>query len=121
MPDPTTAAADLPVASGRCPFSDPPSLFADLAAARAEPGLPWSEALGRFVVTRYDDVVTALHQPDVFSSAPPVPELPSPWRGEVRGRVPDRGTLIGHDNPDHDRLRAAVNTFFMPRKLARFE
>ena len=37
------------------------------------------------------------------------------------GRVPDRGTLIGVDQPDHDRLRSSVNTFFMPRRLARFE
>ncbi len=29
--------------------------------------------------------------------------------------------LIGHDNPTHDRLRTAVNTFFMPRRLAHYE
>src|SRR3954470_4674155 len=104
-----------------CPFSDPHALFGDLAAVRAEPGLPWSPQLRRHVVARYDDVVTALHQPEVFSSAPTVPQMPPPWRDMFAGRVPDRGTLIGHDNPDHDRLRAAVNTFFMPRKLARFE
>ncbi|MBE3015986.1 hypothetical protein IL992_43575 [Microbispora sp. NEAU-D428] len=41
--------------------------------------------------------------------------------GAVRRAVPSRGTLLGLDNPDHDRLRAAVNTFFMPRRLARYE
>src|SRR3954447_9498816 len=114
MPDPTTADAGAPVASGRCPFADPHALFADLATIRAEPGLPWSETFQRYVVTRYDDVVAALHQPHVFSSAPTVPTMPSPWRELFAGRVPDRGTLIGLDNSDHDRLRAAVNTFFMP-------
>src|SRR3954452_4072627 len=104
-----------------CPFSDPHALFGDLAAVRAEPGLPWSPQLRRHVVARYDDVVTALHQPEVFSSAPTVPEMPTPWREMFAGRVPDRGTLIGLDNPDHDRLRSAVNTFFMPRRRARFE
>src|SRR3954452_17706037 len=107
--------------TGRCPFSDPRALHADLALARAEPGPVWSEALQRWVVARYDDVVEALHAPDVFSSSPTVPEMPSPWREVFAGRVPDRGTLIGLDNPDHDRLRSAVNTFFMPRKIARFE
>src|SRR3954447_1772751 len=104
-----------------CPFSDPHALFADLSAARADRGLPWSPRLGRHVVARYDDVIEALHQPEVFSSAPTVPEMPSPWRERFAGRVPDRGTLIGLDNPTHDRLRSAVNTFFMPRKIARFE
>ncbi|WP_202961467.1 cytochrome P450 [Amycolatopsis sp. ATCC 39116] len=104
-----------------CPFTDPRALFGDLAEARSRPGLTWSESMGRYVVSRYGDIVEALHQPEVFSSRPAVPELPSPWRERFAGRVPDRGTLLGHDNPDHDRLRAAVNTFFMPRRLARFE
>src|SRR5690349_3083362 len=104
-----------------CPFTDPAALFDDLSTVRNEPGPTWSETLQRHVVARYDDVVDALHRPDVFSSAPTVPQLPAPWRELFAGRVPDRGTLIGLDNPDHDRLRTAVNTFFMPRKLARFE
>ena len=82
---------------------------------------PGARQLQRHVVARYDDIVAALHRPDVFSSAPTVPELPPPWRELFAGRVPDRGTLLGLDNPDHDRLRPAVNTFFMPRRLARFE
>ncbi|WP_285114012.1 cytochrome P450 [Leifsonia sp. fls2-241-R2A-40a] len=72
-------------------------------------------------MTRYDDIVEALHDPGTFSSTPVVPELPSPWRERFDGRVPSRGTLIGLDNPDHDRLRASVNTFFVPRRLARYE
>jgi cytochrome P450/ferredoxin-NADP reductase len=108
-------------AAARCPFSNPHEIFGDLAAARAQPGLSWNEHMQRHVVSRYDDVVQALHDPDLFSSQPVVPVLPSPWREMFAGKVPDRGTLIGHDNPTHDRLRAAVNTFFMPRKLARFE
>src|SRR3954462_3452831 len=107
--------------TGRCPFSDPRALHADLALVRAEPRPVWSEALQRWVVARYEDVVEALHAPDVFSSHPTVPQFPSPWRERFAGRVPDRGTLIGLDNPDHDRLRSAVNTFFVPRTLARFE
>lgn len=105
----------------RCPFADPRALHADLAEIRTRPGLFLDERTGRWFATRYEDVVAALHAPDVFSNAPVVPELPSPWREKFAGRVPDRGTLIGHDNPTHDRLRSAVNTFFMPRRMVRFE
>ena len=110
-----------PSAVDGCPFTDPQRLFDDLAAVRAADGLPYSEAFDARVVSRYDDIVAALHDPATFSSAPTVPELPSPWRERFAGRVPSRGTLIGLDNPDHDRLRAAVNTFFVPRRLARYE
>lgn len=36
-------------------------------------------------------------------------------------KVPDKGTLLAHDNPDHDRLRKSVASFFVPRRLQRFE
>lgn len=36
-------------------------------------------------------------------------------------KVPEKGTLLAHDNPDHDRLRKSVASFFMPRRLERFE
>src|SRR4051794_12565619 len=106
---------------GTCPFTSPRSLFQDLAATRAADGLPYAEAFGARVVSRYDEIVEALHDPDTFSSFATVPEMPSPFREMFAGRVPSRGTLLGLDNPDHDRLRAAVNTFFMPRRLARYE
>jgi cytochrome P450/ferredoxin-NADP reductase len=115
----TAMSAQTP--EGTCPFSDPRSLHQDLAAARAAGGLPYSEALEARVVSRYDDLVRALHDPETFSSTATVPDMPPPFREMFAGRVPSRGTLLGLDNPDHDRLRAAVNTFFMPRRLARYE
>jgi cytochrome P450/ferredoxin-NADP reductase len=110
-----------PSAARGCPFTDPEHLFDDLAATRAAEGLPYSEVFDARVVSRYDDIVAALHDPATFSSTPTVPDLPSPWRERFAGRVPTRGTLLGLDNPDHDRLRSAVNTFFLPRRLARYE
>lgn len=104
-----------------CPFLNSRRLFEDLQEARATPGLEYSTAMKRRVVSRYDEIVEALHSPDLYSSKPVVPVMPSPWREMFEGRVPERGTLIGHDNPTHDRLRAAINTFFVPRRLARFE
>src|SRR3954465_12086662 len=110
-----------PSAAGGCPFTDPQHLFADLAATRAADGLPYSEVFDARVVSRSDDIVAALHDPETFSATPTVPEMPSPWRERFAGRVPSRGTLLGLDNPDHDRLRSAVNTFFMPPRPPRFE
>lgn len=109
-------------APSACPFTDPERLFADLEASRRSGGAPPSETFdGARVFTDYDDIVAALHDPSTFSSQPAVGTVPSPWREQFEGRVPSRGTLLGIDNPDHDRLRSSVNTFFMPRKLARFE
>jgi cytochrome P450/ferredoxin-NADP reductase len=105
----------------KCPFSDPRALFGDLVQARSRPGLTWSETLHRHVVSRYDDIIEALHRPEIYSSSIVVPRMPPAWREKFGGLVGEHGTLIGYDNPDHDRLRSSVNTFFMPRRLARFE
>lgn len=106
---------------GRCPFSNPRELFGDLADARRAGGLTYSEALNAWVVARYDEIVEVLHQPDLYSSAATIPEMRSPYREIFDGHVPTRGTLLGLDNPDHDRLRLSVSSFFVPRRLKRFE
>jgi hypothetical protein len=62
---------------------------------RAELGLPYAETFEARVVSRYDDIVQALHDPDTYSSAPTVPEMPPPWRERFAGQVPSRGTLLG--------------------------
>lgn len=106
--------------AARCPFVNPDRLFADLAAARASGDLPWSAVFEGSVVTRYEDIVHILHAPDTFSSSITVGQAPEPWLSQIKDHVPLRGTLLGLDNPDHDRLRSAVNTFFVPRRLTRY-
>ncbi|KAL1889496.1 hypothetical protein Sste5346_008874 [Sporothrix stenoceras] len=102
-------------------FTQPGRLFDDLAAARDKTdGLLWSDRLGAYVVARYDDVVCVLDDADTFSSRPTVPDMPPPVVAAMAGRCPMRGTLLGLDNPDHDRLRKAVASFFVPRRLERF-
>jgi hypothetical protein len=49
--------------TGSCPFTDPQRLFQDLAATRGEGGLPYSETFQARVVSHYDDIVEALHDP----------------------------------------------------------
>lgn len=104
-----------------CPFSDSRRLFQDLASSRDTAGFQFSEKLGGYVVSRYDDIVSVLDRPEVFSSRPTVPEFPSMVRDLFADKVPEKGTLLAHDNPDHDRLRKSVASFFVPRRLERFE
>lgn len=104
-----------------CPFSKPRNLFNDLAAARATPEIEYSDKLGGYVVSRYDEIVSVLDNPGVFSSRPTVPDFPPPVKQIFANKVPEKGTLLAHDNPDHDRLRKSVASFFVPRRLERFE
>lgn len=104
-----------------CPFSDWSRLFQDLACSRDTAGFQFSEKLGGYVVSRYDDIVSVLDRPELFSSRPTVPEFPPMVRDLFANKVPDKGTLLAHDNPDHDRLRKSVASFFVPRRLDRFE
>lgn len=104
-----------------CPFQNPRALFADLAMIRAIPGFPFSEHFQAHVVSRYDDIVEVLERPDVFSSKPTVPETPPFVKEVFAGKIPDGSTLLNWDNPDHDRLRRSVASFFVPRRLQRFE
>ncbi|KLP08724.1 related to cytochrome P450 [Fusarium fujikuroi] len=104
-----------------CPFSNPRNLFDDLATARETPSIEYSEKLGGYVISRYDDIVSVLDNPGAFSSRPTVPDFPPQVKQIFANKVPERGTLLAYDNPDHDRLRMSVASFFVPRRLERFE
>ncbi|KAF5976552.1 cytochrome P450 monooxygenase [Fusarium coicis] len=103
-----------------CPFSNPRNLFDDLTTARETPSIEYSEKLGGYVISRYDDIVSVLDNPGVFSSRPTVPDFPPQVKQIFANKVPERGTLLAYDNPDHDRLRKSVASFFVPRRLERF-
>ncbi|KAG9505313.1 hypothetical protein J7337_002280 [Fusarium musae] len=89
-----------------CPFSNPRNLFKDLAIARETQSIEYSEKLGGYAISR---------------SRPTVPDFPPQVKQIFANKVPERGTLLAYDNPDHDRLRKSVALFFMPRRLERFE
>lgn len=112
--------SDIEATGVRCPFSNPRQVFNDLREARQAEGLTYSEVLNGWVVACYDDIVQALHQPDLYSSEATIPQMRSPYREMFEGHVPTRGTLLGINNPDHDRLRLSVSSFFVPRRLKRF-
>ncbi len=109
------------------PFCDP-SLNAPgplLERARAESPVFFSPVLSSFVVTRYDDVVTVLRDPETFSSRDildPGPFLaPEAAQLLVDNDVPAEGTLIGLDPPAHTRLRKMLAKAFTPSRVAGME
>ncbi|KAM0562034.1 hypothetical protein ACHAPJ_002476 [Fusarium lateritium] len=104
-----------------CPFSNPRNLFDDLASTREKPTIEYDDRLGGYVISRYDDIVSVLEKPSIFSSRPTVRDFPPQVKQIFANKVPEKGTLLAHDNPDHDRLRRSVASSFVPRRLERFE
>ncbi|KAK3647808.1 hypothetical protein LTR56_007782 [Elasticomyces elasticus] len=104
-----------------CPFADSRALFEDLSAVRSKHSLQHDSVLKGLVISRYSDIVEVLDKPETFSSKPTIPPFPEPVRPIFAGKVPEKSTLLNWDNPDHDRLRLSVASFFVPRRLQRFE
>lgn len=72
---------------------------------------------GYWVLTRYDDVVAAFKNPQVFSSIGMRVATKPAWLGHN----PFGDSMIGMDPPNHTRLRTLVNRAFGPPTLARLE
>jgi len=125
------ALIDRDQAQLACPYP----LFADL---RDGSPVHWSEHLGAWVLTRYDDVLAVLHDTARFSSL--MPTGPA-RRGRVMGEALAElaadpamapylayaqgqgmaAVLLNADPPDHVRQRKLVNAAFRPRRLAALE
>jgi cytochrome P450 len=113
----------------------PPSLDAQLTspafyqdpypfyeALRAEAPVAYSEALGGWLLTRYDDVLATLQDTHHFSSQgrmlAVLDRLPPGARADFEP-FENHFTvgLISSDPPNHTRLRALVNKAFTPRAV----
>lgn len=87
------------------------------------PGLPF------YALSRYDDVVFALHNPQIFSSTAFREILQQPPAGALAGnqaalsghRVFLTPMLISVDPPDHAPMRQIVNRGFTPRRIRELE
>ena len=105
------------------PMLDDPRPF--YARARCEEPVFWSESLGLWVVTRYDDVSAVAKDAARFSSldsitpsvAPPPPEL----LAELVKGFPLLPSLVTSDRPAHTHQRALVTKALSLRRLAAFE
>lgn len=89
---------------------------------RADAPLYWSEIWNAWVLTRYDDVMFVLRQPEKFSSAGRVSYLLDSLDDAVRQKLTQLEAHykigIAHsDPPDHTRLRSLLNKVFTPRMV----
>jgi cytochrome P450 len=116
----------IPLESAFNPFdtvfmTDPDAV---LTRARNEGSIFFSPILNAWIVTRYDDVVSVLRDPELFCSKEilSITELLSPEVIELFGdEIPMEGTLIGVDPPDHTRLRAVMEASFTTSNVASHE
>lgn len=123
----TTTTAIPTAPTGFDPFRTPD--FADLhdqlKRARAESPVLYSDELHMWVVTRYDDALAVLRDPDVFSSSTRAVIL-SQFVDEARTILERTHTFaapnMGFDgDPDHDRLRRPVARYLSARGVAELE
>jgi cytochrome P450 len=72
---------------------------------------------GLWAVSRYDDIVTVLKNPELYSSEGMRRATCPPWLEDA----PFAHSMIVQDPPAHSRLRALVNRAFGPAALSRME
>jgi len=96
-------------------FANPYGLFARL---RSEEPVCWCETLECWLITRYDDVASALRDPRFSSSRinALVNQLPYETREQVEPLRQYLAKFMGiSDPPDHTRIRSLVNKAFSSR------
>jgi pimeloyl-[acyl-carrier protein] synthase len=83
----------------------------------------WSDTIGGWVLTRYDDIVSTFKEPASYSNegrlARAVEYLPAESRGRLQVFEDHYRTkgLLHSDPPDHTRLRRLVTKAFTPRMI----
>jgi len=103
-------------------LADPYPLLAQL---REEDPVHWSDAIGGWLLTRYDDVVHSFLDVPQFSSEGRLSKMLDHLPEESKAKLPlfaawyRRKSLIHSDPPDHTRLRRLVlRSAFMPAQVA---
>jgi len=112
--------------------------FPAFARLREEAPVQYVEETGVYLVTRYDDILSIVRNPEVFSSKLPtgphaVAEL-GRLLGELRAEDPEiaelldndlmagrQAVLLQADPPDHTRQRMLVNRAFSPARVKTLE
>lgn len=118
---------------GGCPWHrtyDPSAVaelrdpYPTLARARHEAPVFFSDVLGRWVITRQDDVLDVIRDVEHFSNrlAMPVPEPPQAVWSRLplkngRAVYPSALTPLVMDDPEHRRARKVIQAPFTPRAL----
>src|SRR5258708_11674348 len=98
--------------------------YAFYARARKEEPIFFSPELDTWVVTRYDDILTILNQPDLFSSKgalrPAVRFSPAVFVELSKG-YPLVPNTVDNDGKDHLRFRNAVGKALAPKSIKQLE
>jgi hypothetical protein len=106
------------------PF-DIASPFDFYARARAEEPVFFSEELGYWIVSRYEDIQAIFKDPKTFSSentqAPYKPRPPEVQKVLDDGEFRAYSGLSARQPPEHTRLRGFINKAFTPRRVATLE
>ncbi|MDG2333737.1 MAG: cytochrome P450 [Myxococcota bacterium] len=71
----------------------------------------WSEKTDAFIITRFEDVVHASKNNDVFCSG----------EGVLPGKLSPKIGLIDEDEPRHGEMRGLINRGFTPRMVRKWE
>jgi cytochrome P450 len=100
-------------------YRDPYPVYCEL---RATDPVHWSEIMGSWVLTRYDDVVASMRDPRRFSNAGrhalSLDRLPEEVRKKAKPIYDHYAVgLIHTDPPDHTRMRALINKVFTVRAI----
>ncbi|MBV8979930.1 MAG: cytochrome P450 [Acidimicrobiia bacterium] len=96
-------------------------LYALYERLRDEAPVYWAEETGAFVLSRYEDVASALADTDAFSSDAMRGVLMGAPTGKGEERLPRSdaiGMLVSVDPPAHSELRRIVSRGFTPRQMA---
>ena len=80
---------------------DPYPIYARL---RADEPVSWVEAVGLWLVTRWDDVLEVIEQPDIYTA-----ETDPSTLARTFGR-----NLLASEGPYHDRIRSIIEPAFRP-------
>ncbi len=100
---------------------DPHPLWKEL---RESDPIHWTEGLGKpfWSVTRYDDVISVVREPTLFSSAYLIGLPSSPEMEQVTPQMLGSGEMmLMTDPPLHGAMRRAFNRLMLPRAVGRFE
>ncbi|HEY4035011.1 MAG TPA: cytochrome P450 [Ktedonobacteraceae bacterium] len=92
--------------------------------ARREEPIFFSSELATWVITKYDDVMSILTQPGIFSSKDalrPVVEFSPAVFAELSKGYPIVPNMIDSDGKEHVRFRSAVGKAFVPKRIRQLE
>lgn len=88
--------------------------------ARTERPVFFSPSVGAWLITRYDDLMTVVHDPDTYSSRNAVPSIwdnPPEVTEALAGCVRAGTAIVNEDEPRHGPLRKVLNHAFSGHRV----